>query len=132
MMVSGALVGENVVKAILGGIQIKGTVVLNDHELTLWLYDASHVLKVCDRAPALDSVVYSVDNLAAPMPGRITQVMVGEGTVVRSGALLMVLEAMKMEHNIIAPANGRVEKLNFSVGDWVDENTMLLDFIPVI
>ena len=96
------------------------------------VYDVNHVLKLRDRALALDAVADSVDNLSAPMPGRITQVMVGEGTVVRSGALLMVLEAMKMEHNIIAPSNGKVEKLNFSVGDWVDENTMLLDFAPVI
>ena len=120
------------VEAILGGIQIKGTVALNGHELNLWLYDVNHILKLRDRALALDAVADTVDNLSAPMPGRITQVMVGEGTVVRSGALLMVLEAMKMEHNIIAPSNGKVEKLNFSVGDWVDENTMLLDFAPVI
>ena len=132
MTVSGALVGESDVEAILGGIQIKGTVAFNGHELNLWLYDVNHVLKLRDRALALDAVADSVDNLSAPMPGRITQVMVGEGTVVRSGALLMVLEAMKMEHNIIAPSNGKVEKLNFSVGDWVDENTMLLDFAPVI
>ena len=132
MTVSGALVGESDVEAILGGIQIKGTVALNGHELNLWLYDVNHILKLRDRALALDAVADTVDNLSAPMPGRITQVMVGEGTVVRSGALLMVLEAMKMEHNIIAPSNGKVEKLNFSVGDWVDENTMLLDFSPVI
>ena len=115
MTVSGALVGESDVEAILGGIQIKGTVAFNGHELNLWLYDVNHVLKLRDRALALDAVADSVDNLSAPMPGRITQVMVGEGTVVRSGALLMVLEAMKMEHNIIAPSNGKVEKLNFSV-----------------
>ena len=132
MTVSGALVGESDVEAILGGIQIKGTVAFNGHELNLWLYDVNHVLKLRDRELPLDAVADSVDNLSAPMPGRITQVMVGEGTVVRSGALLMVLEAMKMEHNIIAPSNGKVEKLNFSVGDWVDENTMLLDFAPVI
>ena len=132
MTVSGALVGESDVEAILGGIQIKGTVAFNGHELNLWLYDVDHVLTLRDRAPTSDAVADSVDNLSAPMPGRITQVMVGEGTVVRSGALLMVLEAMKMEHNIIAPSNGKVEKLNFSVGDWVDENTMLLDFAPVI
>jgi len=38
------------------------------------------------------------------------------------------LEAMKMEHTIAAPADGRVDKVNFAVGEWVDEGVALLDF----
>jgi len=67
-------------------------------------------------------------NFLAPMPGRIIAQMVQPGAKVEKGAALMVLEAMKMECTIHAPAAGSVETFHFSVGEQVNEGAELLSF----
>jgi 3-methylcrotonyl-CoA carboxylase alpha subunit len=64
--------------------------------------------------------------LTAPMPGRVTQLMVGVGDSVRRGEPLMIIEAMKMEHTVAAPADGTVEAVRFAVGDLVEEGAELI------
>ncbi len=65
-------------------------------------------------------------SLAAPMPGKVIQVLVRAGEKVDKGAPLMVLEAMKMEHTIAAPAAGVVKEIYFAAGDQVSEGAELL------
>jgi 3-methylcrotonyl-CoA carboxylase alpha subunit len=62
------------------------------------------------------------------MPGKVTKVAVEAGAEVDAGATLMVLEAMKMEHTIVAPAQGRVAEVRYGAGDQVEEGTELLVF----
>ncbi len=64
--------------------------------------------------------------LLAPMPGKIlvTEVAVGDSVV--AGQLLVILEAMKMEHRITAPVDGTVTQVNVAVGDQVDNGQMLV------
>ena len=64
--------------------------------------------------------------LRAPMPGRILVVNVQAGDAVARGAPLVVMEAMKMEHTITAPAAGVVQKVMCAVGEQVKEGTELL------
>jgi 3-methylcrotonyl-CoA carboxylase alpha subunit len=64
------------------------------------------------------------------MPGKIVQLMVAEGASVEKGTPLLIMEAMKMEHTISAPAKGKVEALNYAVGDQVAEGAQLLSFVP--
>jgi 3-methylcrotonyl-CoA carboxylase alpha subunit len=64
--------------------------------------------------------------LTAPMPGRMTRLLVEDGSTVRRGQPLMVIEAMKMEHTIVAPADGTVGKVQFKVGDMVEEGVELI------
>jgi 3-methylcrotonyl-CoA carboxylase alpha subunit len=66
--------------------------------------------------------------LASPMPGRVVAVHVQAGAVVERGAPLVVLEAMKMEHTISAPAAGTVLTVECAVGDQVREGVELVDF----
>jgi acetyl/propionyl-CoA carboxylase alpha subunit len=58
--------------------------------------------------------------LAAPMPGRVRRVVVTPGAAVRKGDVLLVLEAMKMEHAIRAPHDGVLERLYVAEGDLVE------------
>ena len=61
-----------------------------------------------------------------PLPGTVVAVHVGDGDEVGEGTLLMVVEAMKMEHKIIAAAAGVVDEVRYSVGDRVDEGDLLV------
>jgi 3-methylcrotonyl-CoA carboxylase alpha subunit len=63
------------------------------------------------------------------MPGRVVAIMADAGAAVARGAALMVIEAMKMEHTIAAPADGHVESFRYSPGDQVDEGAELMTFI---
>jgi 3-methylcrotonyl-CoA carboxylase alpha subunit len=64
--------------------------------------------------------------LTAPMPGKLLSFAVKAGDVVRQGQALAVMDAMKMEHTISAPANGTVQELLYAPGDQVAEGAELL------
>ncbi len=59
--------------------------------------------------------------LTAPMPGRLIAWKVQAGETVKAGQLLAVMEAMKMEHSLTAPHDGRVDALLYAVGDQIRE-----------
>ena len=65
--------------------------------------------------------------LVAPMPGKVLEVLVSQGDVVEAGTPLMVLEAMKMEHRIVAAADGTVVAVHYEAGDQVAQGAVLLD-----
>jgi geranyl-CoA carboxylase alpha subunit len=65
--------------------------------------------------------------VSAPMHGRITQVLVKPGVSVSAGALLLVMEAMKMEHRLLAPFAGIVTALHTRVDDQVAGRQMLIE-----
>ena len=63
----------------------------------------------------------------APMPGKVLEILIPEGAKVSEGQPLMVLEAMKMEHRILANKKGVVTAIHYSQGDQVDAGSVLLD-----
>ena len=65
------------------------------------------------------------ENIVAPMPGNILDVRVTPGTEVKSGDVLMILEAMKMENEIMAPRNGKIVSVAVKKGDTVEADTLL-------
>ena len=66
-------------------------------------------------------------DLRAPMPGRIRKIDVAEGESVSKGRLLIVLEAMKMEHAIRAPRDASVRRLPHREGDLVEMGEPLIE-----
>jgi geranyl-CoA carboxylase alpha subunit len=86
-----------------------------------WLADG-HEAKLQDLRLVSTAEAANTDTaggLRAPMHGRITQVLVDVGQAVEAGALLVVMEAMKMEHRLHAPRSGVVQALHAKVGDQV-------------
>ncbi len=63
--------------------------------------------------------------MTSPMPGTILDVKVSAGQAVKSGQVLMVLEAMKMENEIMAPKDGTVTAVSVSKGASVESGTLL-------
>ena len=62
----------------------------------------------------------------APMPGKILKVNVNAGTAVKKGDVLLVLEAMKMENEIVAPHDGAVKAISVDKGQNVNPGEILL------
>ncbi|MBA4263392.1 MAG: 3-methylcrotonyl-CoA carboxylase, partial [Comamonadaceae bacterium] len=71
-------------------------------------------------------VAHEGGRLTAPMPGKVVSFSVQAGDVVKKGQPLAVMEAMKMEHTIAAPADGTVAELLYAPGDQVAEGAELL------
>jgi len=66
--------------------------------------------------------------LVAPVHGRVLDVLVAAGATVKRGQVLMLLECMKLEYRVTAPADGTVEALHFAAGDVVEDGVQLLTF----
>ena len=77
-------------------------------------------------APAAPAVTGAGDAVTAPMPGNILKVNVTVGQAVKDGDVLCVLEAMKMENDIMAPKNGTVTQVLVSKGSTVDTGAPLV------
>lgn len=65
--------------------------------------------------------------LTSPMPGKIFKVLKEEGSEVKKGETILILEAMKMEHSIRADKDGKVKKIKFKVGELVQGGVTLAE-----
>ncbi|MBP3672369.1 MAG: biotin/lipoyl-binding protein [Oscillospiraceae bacterium] len=77
-------------------------------------------------APAAPVVTGAGETVNAPMPGNILKVNVANGQAVKAGTVLVVLEAMKMENEIMAPKDGTVTQVLVSKGSTVDTGAPLV------
>ena len=77
-------------------------------------------------APAAAPAAAGKETVKAPMPGTINAVKVSNGQAVKKGDVLVVLEAMKMENEIMAPCDGTVASVNVSQGATVNTGDVLV------
>ena len=90
-----------------------------------WVHVLGHTLQFEFIEPG-SSNADDIGGLTAPMPGKILEVLVSVGQNVVAGDALIVMEAMKMEHKIVASSDGVVENIHYSVGDQVEQGAELL------
>lgn len=114
----------------IDGRHLSGRVVRDDDRFHVFWQGQHRVISWSDPIAHAGESESEGGRLTAPMPGKIVQLMVDEGASVEKGAPLLIMEAMKMEHTISAPANGKVEALHYAVGDQVAEGAQLLSFAP--
>ena len=67
--------------------------------------------------------------LVSPMPGKVVKINVKEGDEVEEGTIMIVVEAMKMENNIVATAHGKVKKILVTENEMVDNKKQLIELI---
>ena len=101
------------------------------YEITLEAVDASDVKATAPaQAPAAAPAPAAKpaaggETVSSPMPGTILSVNVTSGAAVKKGDVLMVLEAMKMENEIMSPCDGTVTSVNVSKGAAVETGAVL-------
>jgi 3-methylcrotonyl-CoA carboxylase alpha subunit len=109
-------------------IESKINVFFEDEKVTFFLDEGAKTITWMDTLILLNEDISLDNRLTAPMPGKIIVVEKKNGDHVHRGQTLIVIEAMKMEHSIVAPADGVLTKIHFCAGDIVDEGVKLVDF----
>ena len=108
----------------------KVTVNGNVYEITLEIVDKAEIaaapVQAAPAAPvAAPAPATGGTTINAPMPGTILKVNVTNGAQVKKGDVLAVLEAMKMENEIMAPCDGTVASINVNPGMAVETNAVI-------
>lgn len=70
---------------------------------------------------------HKIQQIKAPMPGKVLDIKVKEGDTIAKGDSLLVLEAMKMENVIKAPEEAKIKKVRATVGKAVEKNEILIE-----
>ena len=96
----------------------------------LWVAGGHWELTLEDPRLKEFSTTAAQGGLTTPLPGVVAAVVAKVGQAVRAGEVLMVIEAMKMEHSISAPYDGTVKVIHFAHGDRVPEGSQLLELAP--
>jgi len=103
---------------------VLGAVYLDGHPI---VFEAGETYEFSDPSAVVGAALAGGDGaVRSPMPGKIAAVHVAVGDTVARGAALVTLEAMKMEHALVAPFDGKVEAVCCAVGDQVSEGVALV------
>jgi 3-methylcrotonyl-CoA carboxylase alpha subunit len=100
--------------------------VVRGDEIGLWHLGRSWQFKKYNASKAVLATDASSADLVAPMPGNVIALPVAVGDKVRAGDTLVVIEAMKMEHSIVAPDDATVAEVYFAAGEQVVEGDQLI------
>lgn len=89
------------------------------------------IIKSISQTPIKEDNAHSNETfgskkIEAPMPGTILSINVTKGQTVKKGEILLVLEAMKMENEIVSPIDGKVISINVKPGDNVNSGEILI------
>ena len=115
------------VTLLMGNGQLAGTVVRQGSRIDVFVMGKCETLFLKDAlASAGQAEADHAGSLTAPMPGKIIAIEVQAGDNVKRGQALLVMEAMKMEHTIVAGVDGIVENIYFGVGEQVAEGAVLI------
>ncbi|MDA1100488.1 MAG: acetyl/propionyl/methylcrotonyl-CoA carboxylase subunit alpha [Proteobacteria bacterium] len=128
MLVNGEVDEGGTLWADLDGLRVSAAVVHDSDKVTILSGGRAHRIARIDPMALRDYDLEEGGKVTAPLPGKIVQVHVEAGAVVKKGDPLLILEAMKMEHTIAAPRDAVIAAIPFAPGEQVDEGTELILF----
>ena len=126
----GELGANGMLRAELAGVRLDAGVVVAGEKRHVFLNGRTFALARVDPLHHGGEGQGAEGGLAAPMPGKVIAWLAAPPVDVERGAPLLILEAMKMEHTITAPAAGHVKAFRYAVGEQVAEGAELVDFEP--
>ena len=127
---AGELRPDGALRAALDGRRLNATVIAVGERRHVFSDGLSFVFAAIDPLYHAAEGAGTEGGLVAPMPGKVIALLVKPGALVEKGVPLVVLEAMKMEHTLLAPAAGRVKAFCYAVGEQVADGAELAEFEP--
>ncbi|MDO8422372.1 MAG: biotin/lipoyl-containing protein, partial [Parvibaculum sp.] len=127
-VVSGTLDDDGGLSAVVDGKRFTAAYVATDGGFTLVHMGVNHIFVVPDPLDVDVASDADTGSLKSPMPGKIVQVLAKAGASVAKGTPLIVMEAMKMEQTLAAPADAVIASVNVAAGDQVEAGAALVVF----
>ena len=125
---AGALRDDGSLRADLDGRRLGVTVIAAAEKRHVFFDGMSFIFAAVDPNHHAGEGAGAEGGLTAPMPGKVIALLVAPGAVVEKGTPVVVLEAMKMEHTLVAPASGTVKSFCYAVGEQVADGAELAEF----
>ena len=119
-------VSDDCLEYLVNGRRMTTTV--HNHGNQWWLHDADGDISLTlkTRFPETNAPEAVAGGLTSPMPGTVIAVQVASGEQVSAGQVLAIIEAMKMEHNVVSPHDGLVSEVRVAIGDKVEGGELLV------
>ena len=110
-------------------------VIADEKKMAVKINNTPYTLDIKDKydellhSLGLDNLaIKKVNDIKAPMPGMVLNILVSEGQEVKKGDALIILEAMKMENILKSPTDGVIKKIAVNKGVAVEKNQLLIQF----
>ena len=125
--VEAALLDPTTIQIVIGGISQVAHVVRRGGTTHVWIAGELHQMQAEAAAGPAEHVVHLQPQVLAPMPGKVLQVLIAAGQTVATGDGLVIVEAMKMEHRIVAEGDAVVRAVHVAEGQMVDGGAVLVE-----
>jgi 3-methylcrotonyl-CoA carboxylase alpha subunit len=126
---AGELRADGTLRADLAGRRLTVTVIAAVEKRHVFFDGMSFIFVAVDPHHHAGEGAGAEGGLTAPMPGKVIALLAEPGAKVAKGTPLVVLEAMKMEHTLVAPTAGTVKAFCYAVGEQVADGAELAEFI---
>lgn len=129
--VSHVLTTENQISALVNHKKMHAIVISMENSLSVFGMGQRHLITLLTNNDYQDKKIFIAEDkseLTSPMPGKIIALLAKVNQHVATGDGLVIIEAMKMEHTVYAPARGIIKEWYFQEGDLVSEGMKLLAF----
>jgi acetyl/propionyl-CoA carboxylase alpha subunit len=126
-IVEAALLDPLTIQIVIGGVSQVAHVVRIGGVTHVWLAGEVYQLQPETAGSAGAHAVHLQPQVVAPMPGKVLQVLVEAGQTVATGDGLIIVEAMKMEHRIVAEGEAVVRAVHAVAGQMVDGGAVLVE-----
>lgn len=117
---------DNMLSLALDGTSCRARALRQGERITVFLDGNAYALRATDRLAPKDGAAPASGRILAPMPGKVLEVTVQPGRAVTRGAVLLLMEAMKVQMRITAPADGVVGTIHCAPGDLVEDGAELV------
>ena len=114
---------------ILGGVQASKTISTFINTDNANINNNNNEKQISNKPQDSIPIDENAISIKAPMPGTILSFNVSVGDTVSEGQVLAILEAMKMENELVSPASGKVKSIHVEKGSSVVENQIILQII---
>ena len=121
---------ERQLRVHLDGVQQRLSVIAAEGRLAAIIDGRPYAFELVDPLAPPRAEAAGGGKISAPIPGYVTKLLVESGDAVKRGQALLVLEAMKMELTLTAPADGTIEEVRAQVGEMVEEGRELILLAP--
>jgi 3-methylcrotonyl-CoA carboxylase alpha subunit len=112
---------------VVGGTRFRVAAARSGNRIWVWCEGRTFEFETAREGRRTAGGDHHGAGLAAPMPGRVRRILAAEGVALARGDVVLVLEAMKMEHAIRAPRDGVLKRIRVAEGDLVEAGAELAE-----